>query len=221
MQIQNKSTHDPVTDHMMPDAYMRWALLAAEEVVGKQGLAVVLRQAGLARLVDNYPPNELTRTMQLTAGDYSNLFAGLLEFYGRAGRSMLLRIGRLSARHAIEQQGALFNLAASLALKVMPTHVQLRTGLENIQGGLRKLWGSFGEEVLLRLEDRGDKFAYISETCTMCSGKQSDGMMCLSFTGILIESTHWFTGKEFEIREVECRAMGAPACVWEVPKQPK
>jgi hypothetical protein len=28
----------------------------------------------------------------------------------------------------------------------------------------------------------------------------------------------WATGKEAEIEEVECRAMGAPACVWVIGK---
>jgi len=32
---------------------------------------------------------------------------------------------------------------------------------------------------------------------------------------------HWLTGKNFEIQEVECRAQGAKACVWEISKTPK
>ncbi len=221
MNIQAKTVHDPVADLVMPDAYMRWALLAAEQVVGKQGLAVVLRQAGLEQLVDNYPPNELTAVATLTTSDYASLFAGLMNFYGRAGKSMLLRVGRLSSQYAIEQQGALFNVAATLALKLMPLPVQLKTGLENMQGGFRKLWQSFGQEIELSIQDRGDKWAYLAGTCPMCAGKQADGHICLSFTGSLIESTRWLTGKEFEVEEVECRAMGAPACVWEISKTPK
>jgi predicted hydrocarbon binding protein len=31
----------------------------------------------------------------------------------------------------------------------------------------------------------------------------------------------WLTGKVFDVEEVECRAMGAPACVWEVSKKAK
>ena len=39
MTISNKAEHDPVTDLTLVDIYMRWALQAAEEVVGKQGLS--------------------------------------------------------------------------------------------------------------------------------------------------------------------------------------
>jgi len=219
--IKDKTAHDPVADLHMPDAYMRWALLAAEEVTGKQGLNVVLREAGLERLVGNYPPNELTLTYNLKGSDYASLFAGLMNFYGRAGKSMLLRIGRLSSLYAIEQQGAVFNVAATMALKLLPYPTQLRMGLENMQAGFRKIWGQFDQEMRLRVEDRGDKIVYISETCPMCAGKQASKAICQSFTGSLQESIRWATGKEAEVEEVECRAMGAPACVWEIGKKPK
>jgi predicted hydrocarbon binding protein len=221
MVIMSKTECDPVADLHMPDAYMRWALLAAEEVTGKQGLAVVLRQAGLERLINNYPSDQLVADSHLTCNDYVNFFSGLMGFYGRAGKSMLLRIGRLSAQRAIQQQGALFGLAAILASKVLPTPAQLKMGMENMQGGFRKIWGSFGQEMELRIEDRGNKLAYVAATCPMCAGVEADQPICLTFTGTLQEATHWVSGQEFEVEEVECRATGAPACVWEVSKTPK
>jgi predicted hydrocarbon binding protein len=32
---------------------------------------------------------------------------------------------------------------------------------------------------------------------------------------------NWQTGKELEIEEVQCRAEGAPTCIWEISKKPK
>lgn len=221
MEIKDKSEHDPVTDLHIVDAYMRWALMAAEEVAGKQGLRIVLRESGLERFVDNYPSNELKASGQITFGDYANLSAGLLSFFGRAGKSMALRVGRLSAKHAIEQQSALFGVAALLASKLLPVPAQLKLGLEQQQTGLRKLSQAAGQDLRLRLEDRGDKFAYIYEDCPICAGKQADSHICWIFDGILLEGGRWQIGKEFEVREVECRAMGAPACVWEISKTPK
>ncbi len=55
VQITENPTHDAVADLKVVDAYMRWALEAAEEVVGKDGLAVVLRDAKLERFINNYP----------------------------------------------------------------------------------------------------------------------------------------------------------------------
>jgi predicted hydrocarbon binding protein len=221
MEIRAKAEHDPVTDFYQVDAYMRWALLAAEEVVGKRGLGIVLRSAGLERFIGNYPPNELNPSGLVTFGDYAALSAGLHNFFGRAGKSMVLRIGRLSARHGIEQQSAVFGIATLVASKLLPVSTQARMGMEQIQGGFRKLYDSVGHDVHMHLEDRGDKFAYVFTDCSICAGKQADEPMCWLFTGVLQEAGRWQTGKEFEIVEVECRAMGAPACVWEVGKTPK
>jgi hypothetical protein len=83
MQITNKAEPDPISSMLIVDAYMRWALEAAEEVVGKQGLAIVLREAGLERFIDNYPSNHLEISGTVTFGDYTNLSTGLLNFYKR------------------------------------------------------------------------------------------------------------------------------------------
>ncbi len=221
MDIKPKADYDPVADLYMVDAYMRWALLAAEEVVGHQGLTIVLRQAGLERLINNYPPNELKLSGMLSYGDYASLSAGLLTFFGRAGKSMVLRIGRISAKHGIDQQGALFGLGVMLAAKVLPVPTQLKMGLETIQNGFQKLANSVGQELHLQVADRGDKWAYVAPECAMCAGKHADAAICWLFNGTLQESLHWQTGKDFDIQEVECRALGAPACVWEVSKTPK
>lgn len=223
MEITNKTEHDPVTDLYTADAIMRWALLASEEVVGEKGMRVVLRDAGLERFIGNYPPEELTPSGNITFGDYAALNASLLSFFGRAGKSMVLRAGRVSQIKGIDQYSALFKAIGALttaAVKLLPVPTQLKMGMEVQQKVLRDIGKSVGQEQRTRVEDRGDKLAYIDETCAMCAGKQSDQPMCRLFTGALQESIRWLTDKEFEIMEVECRAMGAPACVWEVSKTP-
>jgi predicted hydrocarbon binding protein len=45
--------------------------------------------------------------------------------------------------------------------------------------------------------------------------------MCWGRIGTLKEGLLWLTGKEFDVEEVECRALGASACIWEVNKSPK
>lgn len=221
MEIKPKTSHDPATDQHMADAYMRWQLLAAEEVVGKQGLVTVLRENGLEKFIDHYPPEEFNFNSKITAGEYSALSAALMTFYGRAGRGMTLRIGRLSCKMAIEKQGALFNVAGSLALKLLPVGQQLKMGLENMQSGFRKLGEGIGEDYELAVEDRGETIAYIAKACPMCAGKQADAAICNIFTGNLEEGARWLTGKEHQVVETSCRAKGDPACVWEVSKAAK
>ena len=66
MHIQDKTEHDPVAGLYIVDAYLRWALPAAAEIVGKKGLVVILREAGRGRLIDNYPANESAVIGRLT-----------------------------------------------------------------------------------------------------------------------------------------------------------
>ncbi|MBN1584715.1 MAG: 4-vinyl reductase [Anaerolineae bacterium] len=221
MEIRDKPEHDPVADLYIVDAYMRWALLAAEEVVGKKGLGVVLRDTGLERFIAEYPPDETKVLSKLTFGEYADLSVGLLNFFGRAGKGMLRRVGRLSADHGVKRQSALFGLAASLSSKLLPLPVQLKIGLTNMQNGFRKLSEAVGQEVHLGIEDRDDKLAYIDADCSHCAGKLADEPICFIRTGTLQEALHWLTAKQFQVQEVECRAMGAPACVWEISKTPQ
>jgi len=219
MEITNKSQHDPAAELPIVEAYMTWALRAAEEVVGKQGLGIILRENGLERFIDHYPSEILSLNHSITYADYANLCTGLLKFYGRAGKSVVIRIGRIASRLAIEHQGAIFNVAARTAIKLLPLSSQIKTGMENMQAGFRKIYKDI--DLHLRLEDRGNTWAYIGELCPVCAGKESDAHICWSWIGTLQESLLWLTGKEFQIEEVECRAKGATACVWEVSKTEK
>jgi hypothetical protein len=222
MEIKDKPDPDPVAGLLLVDAYMRWALLAAEEVVGAKGMSVVLRQAHLERLINNYPPNELSISGSFTFSDYANLSAALLNFFGRAGKSMALRIGRISAQHGVDQQSATFGLGALVkASRLLPLTAQQKAGLAVMQNGFRKLAQTVGQDLSLSIEDRGDKLAYKDGTCTFCAGKMANTPICWVYNGTLFQSQLWLTGKEFEVEEVECRAMGAPACVWEISKKPK
>jgi len=221
MEIKDKTPNDPIANLYLVDAYMRWALLAAEEVVGKQGLTVLLRERGLERFIDNYPPELLKISGTITLGDYAQLCAGLLTFFGRAGKSMVIRSGRLTSKYAIEKQSAVYNVAAKTAAKLMPSGLQVKLVLESMVSGYNKLYAENGQELHFSLEDRGDKWAFISVECPLCAGKAADLPMCWGRIGTLKEALFWLTGKDFDVEEVECRALGASACVWEVSKTPK
>ncbi len=210
---------DPVAKMHVLDAYMRWALMAVEEVVGKQGLNLVLRDSHLERFIDNYPAEILTISGDITAQDFADLCTGVIRYYGRAGKGLDYRIARLSAKYGIRKQAELFNVAIRPAIRALPLDQQLAIGLDNQINGWLKLWHDYGENPILRKEDRGDKFAYIFGTCTNCAGKLAGEPICHSMTGALLETTEWVTGKRISVKEVECRAMGADACVWEINKK--
>lgn len=221
VKITDKPTHDPVADMRINDAYMRWALDAAEEVVGKQGLAVVLRESGLEKFIDDFPPENLEPPGSgHTFGDYANLNAGLLNFYGRPGKSMVLRIGRLSAQKALTHQSGLFNVVTLSTAKMLPSATQVKLALSALLGGLKVVNEKFGQELKASLDDAADHYVVTLETDFCSAGKQSDQPIGWLFEAAIEESGRQLFDKFFDVVQVQCRSMGHSASVWHVPKQP-
>jgi predicted hydrocarbon binding protein len=221
MKITTKLDRDPVTEVPQIEAYMRYALIAAEEMVGRQALEMMLQQNGMERFVDNYPPEKIRLSPDFTHKDYTNLCIALIEFYGQAGKSESIRFGRISTKPALAKQGILFNVASRTAIRFLPLSLQIKTVLESIKNDLDKIYKEVEYDVSVSVEDRGNKWAYIDKSCALCAGKESDAPICWGWVGTLAESLNWLTGKEFEIDQVECRAMGDRACVWEINKTAK
>lgn len=212
---------DPVARLRINDAYMRWALEAAEDVVGHDGLKVVLRDAGLEYLIDNYPPDNLEPPgVGISYGDYAKLNAGLLNFYGRPGKGMVTRIGRESAKRGIEHQSGVFNLAAVLAAKLLPPATQIKMGLSAILSGWKVLNEKFGQEFKGTIEDAGDHYKFILETDPVSAGLVSDHPIGWLIEGTIEEAARQTFGRFFDVTQEACRSMGAPASIWRVPKQP-
>ncbi len=220
MQIKNKAQQDPIASLPLVDAYMRWALMAAEEVLGKPGLAIILRERGLERFIDNYPQEILKISGEITLGEYAQLSAGILNFYGRAGKSMVVRTGRLTSKYAVDKQGAIYNAAAKTAAKLMSPEKQVKLVLDSMSNGYNKLYAENNISLNFGVEDRGEKWAFTSAECPLCAGIEADLTICWGRSGTIQEALLWLTGKNFDVEEVECRAQGAAACVWEVNKTP-
>jgi hypothetical protein len=157
----------------------------------------------------------------MTLAHYAALNAGLLNFFGRSARSMTLRIGRQTARYSIDHQAALFGTAALLASKVLPISTQIKMGLSAMQAGMRRLSQSVGQDRQFELEDRGETWAYLDYADPTSAGKSADEPIGWIQTGAMQEALRWQIGKDFEVEQVACRSMGAPASIWLVNKTPK
>jgi predicted hydrocarbon binding protein len=223
MELKAKATREALGEKPCVNAYLRWALIASEEVAGKQGLNIVMREAGLERFIDNYPPEDFTGSAGASLRDYALLSTGLLKFFGRAGRGGLLRIGKRSTRLAIDKQMEMMGIGAMLAAaRLLPMGMKQKAGLDANISAFKKVYKDVsGIDWRAHVEDRGDKWAYIVEDCALCLDHEADAPICAVFTGTLGESMLWFLEKEFDVQEVQCRAQGANACVWEISKKPK
>lgn len=86
--------------------FARIALDALEDVMGRNGLNAILNLAHLSKIINNYPPDNLSREFDFA--DFSALNLALEELYGqRGGRSLALRAGRATFDDALRNFGTL------------------------------------------------------------------------------------------------------------------
>ena len=196
-------------DAVIVNALVRQALVSAQEVMGENGLNVVLRSSGLERFIGNFPPDDVKPGIQTT--QYAQFNQAIEDFYGRGGRGMLRRIGKASFQYAVREQAALLGIAGA-ALKLLPEKQRIKFILNSMVGALKKT----NAQVEAWVEESGDKIAYLESTCAICHGRKSAEPICHLYVGSIGEAVQWATGKPHEIIETHCMAKGDPYCRFEV-----
>lgn len=197
--------HRKPEEWLFTNALMRQAILAIGEVMGERGLKVVLRQVGMERYVDELPPNDLEQGVSTT--EYAALNQAVEEFYGRAGKGMLKRIGRASFRYGVEEQTALMGVAGA-ALKLMPQKTRIKFILTQTAKSLMDV----NNETYIEVQETPEGFIFADFTCGVCCGRKAEHPICHLYIGSISEAVKWATGHDYEVREIECRATGAEAC---------
>lgn len=196
-------------DPMIVNTLVRQALISAQEVMGENGLNTVLRTSGLERFIGNLPPDDIEPA--INASQYAKLNEAIEAFYGRGGRGMLRRIGKASFQYAVREQAALLGIAG-VALKLLPEKQRIKFILNSMAGALKKT----NPQVDARLDESGERLAYVESTCAICYGRHSADAVCHLYVGSIIEAIHWATGREYQIIETHCLAKGDPYCRFEV-----
>jgi len=196
-------------DSVVVNTIMRQALISSEEVMGANGLHAVLRTSGLERFIDNLPPNDLEPAIR--SSEYAGLLQAIEEFYGRASKGMLRRIGKASFQYAVREQAALLGIAG-VAIKLLPQKQRIKFILNGLANALKKS----NPAIEAWVDEQGDTIAYIEKTCGICWGRQSDQPICHLYVGSVGEAVLWATGVEYEIVETHCLAKGDEYCRFEV-----
>src|SRR5574339_956494 len=168
-------------DSMIINSLVRQALTSAQEVMGDNGLNAVLRTSGLERFIGNFPPNNLEPSIK--ASQYAQLNQAIEDFYGRGGKGMLRRIGKASFQYGVREQAALLGVAG-VALKLLPERQRIKFILNGMVDALRKS----NPQVEARVDEGGDRIAYIESTCAICHSRQSTEPVCHLYVGSIGEA---------------------------------
>lgn len=196
-------------DAVIINSLVRQALTSAQEVMGDNGLNAVLRASGLERFIGNFPPNNLEPSIQ--ASQYAQFNQAIEEFYGRAGKGMLRRIGKASFQYGVKEQAALLGVAG-VALKLLPERQRIKFILNGMVDALKKS----NPQVNAWVDESGERLAYIESTCAICHSRHAETPICYLYVGSIAEAVQWATGKEHAVVETHCLAKGDPCCRFEV-----
>lgn len=211
--------NDPIADLKIVDAHFRWALLSIAAAVGETGLDKALKAVGLERFSQVYAADKVEVISNLTFGDYAKVNTGILSVYGEQESRNIIHSGELFTRYAIRQRSEFFKPSIKIDTTSLDLNSKVKGSLETMITGYRDIANRAGHDYTAWVEEDDDRFLYHLETCELCAGTAADEPICMFMSGSLQESLKWFTYQRFEVQEIECRAMGAPACVFEIKKK--
>lgn len=209
MESNNKSPYN------YPNKIALITLKSLEEIMGKNGLNAILNLAHLPHLIQNLPPDNLSKEFNFS--DFSALNEALEIMYGaRGGRGLALRAGRAAFADGLRNFGALAG-AGDLAFKVLPLSAKMRIGIP----AMAKIFSQLSDQHST-VQEREHEFIYTIHRCPVCWGRSgSDKPVCFIATGLLQEGLKWLSGgSEFRVNESQCVAMGHSVCEFVIQKQP-
>jgi divinyl protochlorophyllide a 8-vinyl-reductase len=187
-------------------AVVRTMIDSIEDVAGVKGRNMVLRHAGLEEYIENPPP--LTAEQAFVAIDhYRAISKALREVFGKGSRPMLLYAGEGAIYRTLEAVPGAF----SSAMKLVPGRLRKKAALKMAAMETAKITG-----IEPKVEHQKDRILYHYYNCPYCEGYESDEPICFYDAGTLKAFVEWATGKPHKVTEIECSAMGAEACVYEI-----
>ncbi|HEY4688781.1 MAG TPA: 4-vinyl reductase [Anaerolineae bacterium] len=201
-------------DRPMPNANLRLLLVALQEVMGENGLKAVLKQGGLERYIDNFPPDDTNRNAKFS--EYGQVQQAVESFYGgpRGARAMMRRAGHATFQHTLKSRPAILGLVG-VAIKVLPEGTRMKFILDRIAKAST-------DEVNLpaHVEEHEDHFLFVANACT-CVFRSRDpklGPCCFVTAGVLEAAVEWATGKHHTVKEVSCLQNGDDACRYRIER---
>jgi len=206
--------NNPATSgYFYPSKMGRVILLALEEILGRNGIEAVLSQANLARLIGNYPPDNLEMTFDFA--EVSEIFSVLEDLHdSRSGRGLALKAGRLCLKYGLREFAPL-KFLSELGFRLLPLPEKLRHGVSS----LAQTFNLYSDQIV-HLEEAESHYSWQIERCGLCWNRRSPDPACHLAVGILLEATSWVSGgKHYRVEETACIARGDPRCTIVVGKQ--
>lgn len=189
--------------YFYPNIWGRGVLVAAEEILGKNGVNALLNLAGLPQYIDNYPQDNIKKEFPFE--HVSAIQKALWEMYGSKGaRVFATRGGEETFTYSLDKYEKV-QKAAQAAMALGSTRTRLKAGLLFFA----KFFNTVSDQVV-RVEEDETAWKWVIERCPMCWGRTAEEPVCHLAVGVLNSASKWATGGEvLRIKAVECIGMGA------------
>jgi predicted hydrocarbon binding protein len=187
-----------------PPALLQQFIQAANREVGKNELAQIINDPSLLDL------NTISSFSELQAAEaFAEIQRRLRVYYGRGARGILLRIGQNLWKPVLQQQGILTRLLA-FGLKFIPAGMRQKPALDILARVMR------GREGSVSVHSMDLNLLFVDSSSPTTTGLQEAQPVCFVTLGLIRGMLFWATGKDYDVEETGCCAMGNDACEFKV-----
>jgi hypothetical protein len=201
-----------MAEHKIPGSLALIIFRSVTEYLGENGLNMFLKRADLQIYIDNPPPDDDTSTLEMSK--FKQGIQLVIELFGeKAAKPLLLQWGTLTFEYALQSKPTLFGLTG-LITTFMSEEGKTRFILKRVLKESETLYS-----VPHMLTEDEDNFLVEIRDCFYCGDLQSQSCICWPPVGFWRSMMKWITGKEHDVKEIECRAQGRESCNFVIPKK--
>ena len=151
----------------------------------------------------------LTMDPYNSAHVYAALQTAMRTYFGRGARGVLLRVGQRLWNHLLED-AALGIKAQAAVVKRLPLAARRKPTLEL----LAKFIGAQSGDIVVHTLDLD--LLLVDQASPSAHDQSESGPICFVTQGLIRESLFWATGKNYDVEEIHCQAMGEHTCEFKI-----
>lgn len=162
-------------------------------------------------------PSEWTKSkvfLKMDSADsakaYASLQAALRTYYGRGARGVLLRVGQRLWNFVLED-ATLGDRTQAALIRRLPLNTRRRKATLEF---LARLIGAQSGDITVHTLDLD--LLFVDHASPTTEGQPASHPICFVTLGLIRESLLWATGKQFDVDEISCKAMGKDTCEFRI-----
>lgn len=196
------------TSAVFPPRLLKTFIETLANELGADNLMTVLDKASLpASWAD------LEAVSRFDAAAAARAYAGLQQamrtVYGRGARGILQRVGNRFWYNLLDQSGLGVKAQAAL-VKGLPARAARKPALEL----LARLIAARPGDITVHTLDLD--LLFVDHAAPTANDQHSSEPICWVTLGLIREALYWATGRDYDIAETSCRALGAQTCEFKI-----